>query len=133
MAERTSAESRITVDAGMTAGVNTAAEEPPVELWHEASGRRVMSAPEDVNFWLAQGFSRTKTDPEAIASEVRAHIEALWPPWSAYLEDAKDGELIDPALQVAAHMALNLLTDACNRLHLALHRRYETAPQDQSE
>ena len=104
---------------------------PPVTLYAQ-DGEQIVVPEDKVATWLARGFSRTETDPAEIAEEIDALLPAVGPAWRAYLDAVVSGKVLDPAAQTTAHTALNELTSACNRLHLALHTRYEPAPQEET-
>jgi len=120
--------STITNDSTTEAAVNA----PESVMLYAQDGEEITVASDKVAVWLARGFSRTTTDPAEIAEEIDALLPAVGPAWRAYLDTVLAGKALDPAAQTTAHAALNELTNACNRLHLALHTRYEPAPQEKT-
>jgi hypothetical protein len=121
--------STITNESTTDAAVNA----PQSVTLYAQDGEEITVASDKAEVWLARGFSRLKTDPAEIAEEIDALLPAVGPAWRAYLDAVVAGEALDPAAQVTAHAALNELTSACNRLHLALHTRYEPAPSEPTQ
>lgn len=95
-----------------------------VETLYDPDGVPIGVPTAAVEKFLALGYSRTHADVPALASEVAALAAALPAPWTAYAEACEAGGVVDNAAQDTARAALDALVEACNRLHLALHRRY---------
>lgn len=114
-------ESTVLNDANVDASVNAAHN---VTLY-APDGENISVASDKVELWLGRGFSRRPTDLEAVLSEIAPYAAALAPAWEAYLRETQDAGYIPDGAQDAAHAALNMLADACNRLSVGIHHSYD--------
>ena len=106
----------VNVDAGVNAAYNVTLYAP--------DGENISVASDKVELWLGRGFSRKPTDLEAVFSEIGPAANAVEAAWEAYLRETQESGYIPAGAQDAAHTALQLLCDACNRLAVGLHRGY---------
>lgn len=97
---------------------------------YDQDGEPVAVAADSVEKWLARGFSRTPTDLDTLLAEVEAHAGAVVEPWRAYADACRAAGTVDNAAQDTARVALDLLSDACARLHLAIHRQFPMPQAD---
>lgn len=114
-------------ETGMTADVNA---DVTFTLFNR-DGEAVRVSAEKVAYWLKLGFSPKPQDLESLANEVRALALAVDDPWVAYAEACQATGFIDTKAQDVAIHALQLLSEACNNLHLALHQAYRVKGEDE--
>lgn len=102
----------------------------PLVTLYDASGEAIQVEAAKVDTWIARGFSRETVDLEALLADVRATAAALPGPWQAYVDACQQGGAVDNAAQDVARVVLDDLAGACQRLHLALHRSFPVAQQE---
>lgn len=120
-------ESVIQNEASVAADVNV----PHVVTLYAPDGEQIQVSSEKVDVWLNRGFSRKPTDLDAVLSEIGPASLALEAAWEAYLRETQELGYIPAGAQEAAHAALNLVADACNRLSVGIHRGYNPQPADE--
>jgi len=114
-------------DARFVAVVNAATD---VVLYNREGEAMTVPASKE-GYWLTRGFRRTVRDIAELLSEVHALAAAVDDPWVAYAAACQASGFIDGNAQEVAIHALQLLSDACNNLHLALHSAYRTRGADE--
>lgn len=119
-------ESNIPHKAEITAEVNTT---PALVPLYAPDGAVIHVAEADVATWLKRGFAREAADLDALLAEAEALADALIAPWREYVLAFQETGRIDDAAQTTAHAAVDLLSDALNRLHLAIHASVKPEPE----
>jgi hypothetical protein len=113
-----------------TAGAEATVNAPATETLFDQDGVPVTVPAAAVEKFLRLGYTRQHADIPALLSEVAALTFALPAPWEAYTVACEARGVVDNAAQDTARVVLDALVEACNRLHLALHRRYPVHQED---
>jgi len=113
------------------AGFNTLVNAPEACTLYNREGESIRVPSDKEGYWLKFGFSRKAQDIASLISEVHALAAAVDDPWVAYAAACQASGFIDGNAQEVAIHALQLLSDACNNLHLALHSAYRTRGADE--
>lgn len=114
-------------DTTIAATVNT----PALTALYAPDGAAIHVAEADVAAWLTRGFARQPADLDGLLAEAEALAAALIAPWRDYVDAFKADGRVDPAAQTTAHAAVELLSDALNRLHLAIHASAQPATEEE--
>lgn len=113
-------ESTIAISNTAEAEVNA----PEMVTVYSPDGEAIQVQSNRLNIWLNRGFSLQTTDFDAVYSELAPLCKALNDAWGLYLNETRENGFISSGSQDAAQFALDMLGNACNRLHMAIHRAY---------
>jgi hypothetical protein len=97
---------------------------PQLTTLYAPDGETIQVEETKVATWLGRGFARTPIDLDALLSEVIALADALDDPWRAYVAACRAAGRVDNAAQDTARASIDLFTQACQRLHVAIHQTF---------
>lgn len=122
-------ESSVSVEAAVNSGTQV--------ILYDAGGRSAVFPPDDVDYWLTQGFLRTPYDPEEMIAELKVLGPSVIDAFASLVETVDDDGVIDPneaAAMATASRAQRHFNSICARLMRGIEARYpvkatgETAP-----